>query len=377
MIKAPDAGAGKSHLCFTYAIHFELKFCVVVPDNRKIDEVTKKINELKGNKNIIFDVMTFHHFFNMDICGNKLHYKIDYNKYELIIFEEIYSINSILLNKVNKFKEKYENIQLIANGDIYQLPPIEEKLSDNKKNEMINYLFNNQIILKISKRFKKDYRFKQIKNLKKKFINANTEEERYNQRECIKYIVNEIFKNQCISNINEFIEQNEIYNAITYTNDSRHYINNLIHKKVMNKNNNNKYYYNGLKLICKKRIKTNEMKFNINQEYSITNIDNKNIYIENKKFKKETINNNFTLNYAYTCHTAQGASINDKYIICDWQNEYADLRWLYTAITRATNFDNIYFYTDNVKTEKFIIRQHINKMIRQYIYQDKKAGREI
>jgi len=170
-----------------------------------------------------------------------------------------------------------------------------------------------------------------------------------------------------------------ILNLLTHTNDSRNYINDYIHKLNLKKNDKQDYYYNGLKLICKQRIKTKEFKFNKNQEYSITKIDkkNNNIYIEDQCFKRETVENYFTLNYVYTCHSAQGITIDDKYLISDYKFEYVNLKWLYTAITRSTDLNNIYFFTEFIQTDKIKIKQHIKKMIINYKEQDKKALREL
>ena len=374
IIKGLTAGTGKTELCLIYALSLKVKFVVVVPHNKNIDDIKKRINKLNKNQFVDYDVMTYHHFFNMDPNGNKLHNKINYNDYKLVIFEEIYTMNSNLLINVHKLMNKFSNLKYIANGDINQLPPVDEKLNDKKKCEMIDYLFKNQIKLKISKRFKNDERFKHIKKLVDKYIDSSEEQ----QKECINYIINELFKNQHINNL-ECLEKLGINNAITYTNDSRNYINDYIHKLNLKKNNEQEYYYKGLKLICKQRIKTKEFKFNKNQEYSITNIDkkNNNIYIENQCFKREVVENNFTLNYVYTCHSAQGITIDDKYLICDYKFEYVNLKWLYTAITRSTDLNNIYFYTEFIQTDKIKIKQHIKKMIINYKEQDKKACREL
>ena len=57
---------------------------------------------------------------------------------------------------------KYPNIQIMSNGDLFQLEPVNEVLTDAKRSELINYMFPNHIVLHISKRFELDSRFKEI-----------------------------------------------------------------------------------------------------------------------------------------------------------------------------------------------------------------------
>jgi len=308
----------------------------------------------------------------MDVTGEKLknNNSNKYKDYELIIFEEIYTLNSNLLMKLYNFMKKSENKLIIANGDVRQLSSIDEKLTDLKITELINFMFPNHVYLKISKRFKLDERFNELKALLLEF------EGKFNEKDCINYIVNHIFKNQQIKNIEDI----DSLNNISYTNTTRNLINDVVHKKIIKKNKKG-YYYAGLTLICKSRMKINNNIFNVNQRYKINKVEKDAIFIKINddivELSKEIIMKKFTLPYCYTCHSAQGVTIENKYVIFDYDNYYVNLKWLYVAITRCTNLNNVYFYIGNLNKKEQENKEKINNMIINYKEQDKKANREI
>lgn len=362
--------AGKTYMSLDYAIKSKKKFCIVTPYNKAIIDIKKMIKEISNGQCKSYQVMIFLEFFNLDQVGNKLNNKRNYNDFELVIFEEIYTINSNYLLCVHKFMQKNTDIMTIVNGDMDQLTPIHEKLSDKKRDELINYLFPNHIYLKISKRFTHDKRFNALGNLIKKNMNECIEK----QRECAQYIVEELFNNQHITQINSL----DTKINLSYKNETIQNVNDIVHNQLLKKRKKGKdKYYAGLKLICKKRLKQNDYFYNVNQEYKINNVKGDEIFIDGNKLTKILIEKHFTLIYCWTGLSAQGITIKEKYCIFDWNYEYVDLKWLYVAITRATNLDNVYFYTgDKFYDNKFDVKQKIYKMISRYKQQDTNAKRE-
>ena len=65
------------------------------------------------------------------------------------------------------------------------------------------------------------------------------------------------------------------------------------------------------------------------------------------------IKNNFVPNYCRTCHSFQGSAIEEAMTIFDHKFAYASHKWLYTAVTKATDIKQVYFYDydENAKTE--------------------------
>ena len=49
------------------------------------------------------------------------------------------------------------------------------------------------------------------------------------------------------------------------------------------------------------------------------------------------IKKNFVHNYCRTCHSFQGSTIEESITIFDHKFAYATRKWLYTAVTRATD----------------------------------------
>ena len=88
-----------------------------------------------------------------------------------------------------------------------------------------------------------------------------------------------------------------------------------------------------------------------------------------------------TLPNCVTCHSAQGTTIYEPFTIFDSNIAYTDRRWIYTAVTRATDFKNISIFEhsesecDALLLSK--IKQYFTLKIKNYIEQDMLAGRVI
>ena len=87
---------------------------------------------------------------------------------------------------------------------------------------------------------------------------------------------------------------------------------------------------------------------------------------------------NFQFNYCSTAHSVQGSTIKESITIFDWKFYYTSRKWIYTAVTRATNWNNVYFY-DYVEPElnHNLIIAYFNRKVSGYKSQDNAAGRLI
>ena len=140
-----------------------------------------------------------------------------------------------------------------------------------------------------------------------------------------------------------------------FTNHNIAYFNNtckFVSNDVRKQENRKLEFELGESLICKIRTKTsNNNILNVNYEYVVVKIIGNDILLkDNHKDEIYSIpitilRKNFNFNYCNTCHSLQGVSIEGAVIIYDWKNiEWANNRWLWTAITRVTELSNIYFY---------------------------------
>ena len=73
-----------------------------------------------------------------------------------------------------------------------------------------------------------------------------------------------------------------------------------------------------------------------------------------------------------------GSSINNNITIFDWNLWCSTREWLYTAITRATDFKNVSFYDGGSEdiTEE-LLERYLQQKLCKYRKQDRDGGRTI
>ncbi len=171
---------------------------------------------------------------------------------------------------------------------------------------------------------------------------------------------------------------------IAYTNNRCKMVSDEVRKKL----GKTAQYELNEELICRLYFKNNGMKFNVNIRYKIININFRGITIENIKDKKDrhtlpedVIYKHFRYGYCATCHSCQGASIKNNITIHEWNKSYLVSReWLWTSLTRATDYNNVYFFNNDSIDDKMQYNQIINyfkNKIDGYKQQDMKANREL
>ena len=166
---------------------------------------------------------------------------------------------------------------------------------------------------------------------------------------------------------------------IAYKNDTSKEVNKHI-RKLLNKTDE---YEVGEVLICREYLKLKTIGvFNVNYKYNIIEVSPKTLTIThiNEPDVKyivplNIIRNKFLFNYCATCHSVQGSTIRENITIFDWKFYFTSRKWIYTAVTRADNWNNVYFY-DYVEPEfnKNLEIAYFNKKIVGYKSQDKEAG---
>jgi hypothetical protein len=144
-------------------------------------------------------------------------------------------------------------------------------------------------------------------------------------------------------------------------------------------------YEVGEVLVCREYFKTKQITFNVNFEYEIMSVSDKGLTIKsvcnNAMFEVpiSTIRSHFIFSYCGTAHSQQGASIDSTITIFDYKHFSITAEWLWVAITRATELDNVYFY-DYTFDEEFnrnLIQSYFARKVKGYASQDREAKREI
>ena len=110
-------------------------------------------------------------------------------------------------------------------------------------------------------------------------------------------------------------------------------------------------YEVGEVLVCRKYLKISSgTKCSVNFEYIIKAVKEGSIVIKelhastSLELKLDVIRKRFIHSYCRTCHSFQGSSIDGKITIFDWRFFFVNRKWLYTAVTRATELKNFLFH---------------------------------
>lgn len=87
----------------------------------------------------------------------------------------------------------------------------------------------------------------------------------------------------------------------------------------------------------------------------------------------------FSLSYSNTCHSVQGLSIKEPMTIFDINTPYVDRYFVWTALTRATDFKNVTIFQhskdDVCALTRCRVKQYFEKKVDGYKTQDKLAER--
>ena len=122
----------------------------------------------------------------------------------------------------------------------------------------------------------------------------------------------------------------------------------------------------------------------MNFEYLIPKVTNDVISIKDESkdeiyhVPRGKIEKFFIFNYCRTCHSVQGSSIDDSITIFDWKFYFVNRKWLYTAITRATELGNVVFFTGQDDTfDEELLNKYLDTKVLNYKRQDKDANRAL
>jgi hypothetical protein len=310
--------------------------------------VLNKIQEVYGNKCMALAFtnkatnnlggQTIHNCLGIDEAGkiNMKYYHSKLSNVELIIVDEISMLNTELWKIFEMIKQTKPNIRFVLSGCYRQLPPIEvDGLYDYFNHFVIKYICDyNRIELTSVKRY--DNKLLEVSN--------KVWEETFNKEDKKNMTKNDI---------------NLIYNAdanIVWTNKKRKQINKMCNEyhsknadKILmveykgeeTKYNENIILYDGVKLLC--NVTCKKLDIRKNETLIVDKFDDENIYIGEKTIPISKLHKMFILGYAITTYKAQGDTYKGMINIFECGKLMEDKRYLYTAITRATKYENVNF----------------------------------
>ena len=170
-------------------------------------------------------------------------------------------------------------------------------------------------------------------------------------------------------------ELDTIYN-VAYKNATCEKVSKRVRTELLKKSAE---YCVGEVLLCRSYFKIKKSVFNVNYEYKITALENEALTLNDTiLLPLDTVRKNFIHDYCRTCHSFQGSSLDKRLTIFDWKFTHVNRKWLYTAVTRATELKNVLFYDYDEKAEQEeAMIQYFARKVERYKQQDRKAKREI
>lgn len=370
LIKGTLPGVGKTTSVTNYKNH---KILIVPPYNKLAQQL-----RIEGHNSVTLNML-------LGFYGDGQDYKTwnGYNtdEFDCICYDEIMINPPKVLKKIDLFMKKHPEKKYLATGDVDQLQPIDFNPNNVKNKQMylmecINQMFQHQITLKINKRLKTQSQREKLYQLKVDVFD-------------LKKDVLTTLKNYGFKIINKFSEIDTLHN-ICYFNFRTDQVNEYVHKKLVQKSEGaikikGVNYWVGLELTCKQHYKEKGRKLFKNTTYNIMAINDKQFTIkavvENTTFTFPISKlSYFSLPYANTCHSVQGISIDDKMTIFDVNTPYVDRYFVWTALTRARDLENVKIFQHSKEETQELHRrkvlQYLTKKVEDYKKQDKVAKRE-
>lgn len=265
------------------------------------------------------------------------------------------------------------NVKLFhCTGDIDQRKPFNFGCNniDNQNDYQLfclNQMFPHQITLRINKRLHTDEDKQRLARIKRGLFDMGKP-------------VN-VFKENNIKIVTK-MSQVKITENICLFNFRCDQVNKHIAKNVVKKLG----FHEGMNIVCKSHYKTTKIRLYVNYRYVIKSIEDNKVIINEPvddidiHITHEILNKHFKLPYANTCDSMQGLSIDDKITIFDCNTPYVDRFFIWTALTRATDLNNVQIFEHSVKElmslKKSWVRLYFNQKVQGYKHQDKKAGRQ-
>ena len=348
MIRAKFPGCGKSYAC------------------NKMQERGHKVlfvcptNKLHSNYGV--NGCTLNRFFSIGMTDQTKMAKFDDSPYDTIVFDEIFFSSVRKLARIKRHCDTHPEKIVLATGDTKQLESIDQITNQHDYDEYYNRCIDQ--IFPISMYFKEN---KRLKAQEDRDLLEDIMRDNFDESIPIETTIRKYFK---------LVKVWDTTYNIAYRNSTCTSVSNTVREKVLKKK---VPYELGEILICRTYFKMNKLVFQVNYEYTISGIQIDNLILNDSLVVPlSLVKKNFVHNYARTCHSFQGSSIDEAITIFDWKFTHVDRKWIWTAITRATDLKKVYVHEyDESQENKEKMMQYFQKKVDNYKYQDKKTKRQI
>lgn len=337
-VKGIVAGAGKTYASLTN--RDKETTLVVVPSNAQCERIENEygmraitIAKLLGQRVIIDGVIETNNTF-------------DINPFKVIVFDELLQNSMKTIGRILQFMVQHNDIQYIANGDIFQNSNGDDCNNVHRRtylDQVLPQFFPEALSLETSWRTIHEER-EMHEELRKDLMNGFMTREQIIKK----------YKFNTFSNLKEMSDRG-VHQAITLSNITAHCVNMTIDNTV--------------RIGSRMVLKTYCSSLVMNKQYVVQAVDNTRLMVEGKWYAR----NKFRLPYSITCHSCQGDTIENEYMIFDVFSPHATNEWFYTAVTRCRSFKQVW-----IALTKFShVSSNIAKKITKYKQQDISAGREV
>ena len=354
MVRAEFAGCGKSYACKAMEArgHNVLFVCP-----------TNKLAQNNLDKGV-----TLNAFFGVGMTDDATQRmaKFDDSKYNVIVFDEVYFANITMLAKIKRYSENNPEKIILATGDTNQLETID--LVSNQidyetyTDHCINTIFPNGVTLHENKR---------LKTQADKEILRRFKADIFNERIPTSTTIKKYFK---------FATEIKTASNIAYKNSTCE----GVAKNVRSMLNKTFEYEVGEVLVCRKYLKGKFGKCSVNFEYVVKFTKDESIVLKDLhgthsfELDRDVIKKHFIHSYCRTCHSFQGSSIDEKITIFDWKFFFVNRKWIYTAVTRATELKNVFFFAGpSEEHDETVLDKYLAKKVENYKKQDLQHNRPL
>lgn len=407
LISGSEFGVGKTSLVISYLkdrIKEGKKVLVSAPTNKRCIELSGSFSNVKTIHSLLKIRMseTRKKQDELEVVDdNKLS---NLSSIDFIFIDEIFMLEYKVLQKLKWLLSKYPNITLIATGDVNQQyvdTNLKVQNATEYRTKCMSMIFNKGIMLNVNKRFTDINDRKNIKIIKNELM-AN------NRKSFLKY-VNTFDDMDCLYNLVFDNEKSNTGKVISYFQDTRNYVNNLLHNERVKRNliKTTKIgcydLYKGVILVVKKRLVCKKTILHTNSEWIVDSWDDNFVYISdetilniNDRMGEKSDNLTaidrslfnqqkngllyFTYNYGYSSIQSQGDTYtNSNVILFDINSPLMSNNSIYTAIGRARTLKDVYIYNgkniiSDIKEDK--IYGFIENRIDSHKLSDKNANRK-
>ena len=354
MVRAEFAGCGKSYACKAMEARGH-KVLFVCPTNKLAQ------NNLENG-------VTLNSFFGVGMTDDATQRmaKFDDSKYDVIVFDEVYFANISMLAKIKRYSESNPNKIMLATGDTNQLETID--LVSNQidyeiyTDHCINTIFPNSVMLRVNKRLRTQEDKETLRQFKDDIFNEDIPTSR---------TINKYFK---------FATEVKTINNIAYKNSTCE----SVAKSVRSMLEKTYEYEVGEVLVCRKYLKGKSGKCSVDFEYVVKATKDESIVLKDLhgthafELNRDVIKKHFIHSYCRTCHSFQGSSIEGEITIFDWKFFFVNRKWIYTAVTRATELKNVFFFAGpTAEHDETVLDNYLTKKVENYKKQDLQHGRPI